>query len=60
MNNNVIADLAIALGMDQYVRYLPAEGLAHKGKAYKHMLADVFEGNSSTATTARVLCQSSN
>eukprot|EP01118_Nematostelium_gracile_P017027 TRINITY_DN7160_c0_g1_i1.p1 TRINITY_DN7160_c0_g1~~TRINITY_DN7160_c0_g1_i1.p1 ORF type:complete len:1059 (-),score=222.82 TRINITY_DN7160_c0_g1_i1:31-3207(-) len=43
VNNKLISDLAIELGFEDFLRYLPSESLLQEGRAHRGMLADSFE-----------------
>jgi hypothetical protein len=45
VNNDVLAQVALELGLNQFIRYVPTEALLQDGRAHAGMLADTFEGN---------------
>jgi hypothetical protein len=44
VNNEVLAQVAVELGLNQFIRYFPSEALLQDGRAHAGMLADTFEG----------------
>jgi len=43
VNNNMLAQIAVELGMNEYIRYISSEELDYEGRAGNGMLADCFE-----------------
>jgi dsRNA-specific ribonuclease len=43
VNNDVLAQVAVELGLNNFIRYLPNEALLQDGRAHAGMLADTFE-----------------
>lgn len=51
VNNEVLAQVAVELGLNQFIRYFPSEALLQDGRAHAGMLADTFEGIYLSQTT---------
>lgn len=43
VNNEMLSQVALELGLHTYIRYLPGEALLADGRAHARMLADTFE-----------------
>lgn len=43
VNNEMLSQVALELGLHNYIRYLPGEALLADGRAHARMLADTFE-----------------